>query len=220
MVPHLVPTGEAVRYGWDKVTERLGFWIVLILIVGVLSYVPQAIGQQFGQSAPLLAALINIVGSVISILVSIGTIAISLKVYDGQAVTYGDLFSRRDLFWRYVGVTIVYTVIVMIGFVLLIVPGVIFLVKYQFALYAVVDRGAGVTDAFTASGRLTNGVKWKVFLFDIVLFAVLLVGVAALGIGLLVAWPVVLMAAAYMYRHRAAATGGAPAEPQPAPITP
>lgn len=213
-----VPIGDAVRYGWDRVTERLGFWVVLILIILAVSAIPQAIAQPFAESAPVLNTLINLAGTVISILVSIGTIAISLKVYDGQGVTYGDLFSRRNLFWRYFGATIVYTVIVAVGFVLLIVPGVIFLVKYQFALYAVVDRGAGVTEAFNASARLTNGVKWKLFLFDLALGAVLLVGVAALGVGLLVAWPVMLMAAAYMYRHRAAATGGAPAEVQPPPV--
>ncbi len=219
MVVNPVPTSEAIRYGWDRVTERLGFWIVLILIIGALSYLPQPIGQQFFESAPLMAAVINLAGFVISILVSIGTIAVSLKVYDGQSATYGDLFSRRHLFWRYLGATIVYTVIVMLGFVLLIVPGLIFLIKYQFALYVIVDRGVGVTEAFNASARLTDGVKWRLFVFDVALLAVLLLGVVALGIGLVVAWPVVLMAAAYMYRHRIAATSGAPAGMQPEPVT-
>lgn len=213
-----VPIGETVRYGWDQVTERLGFWIVLIIIIGAVSSLPQLIAQPFEESAPFLNLLINLAGSVISILVSIGSIAISLKVYDGQPVTYAGLFSRRHLFWRYLGATIVYTILIMVGFVLLIVPGVIFLVKYQFALYAIVDRGVGITDAFNTSARLTNGVKGKLFVFDLALFAVLLLGVVALGIGLLVAWPVVLMATAYMYRHRDAATGGTPAQVQPEPV--
>lgn len=218
MTPNPVPTGEAVRYGWERMKERLGFWIVLMLIIGAVSYLPQALGQQFIQSAPTMTFVINLIGWVLSIFVSIGAITISLMVYDGQAPTYADLFSRRELFFRYLWGTILYGLITTLGFLLLIVPGFIFLVRYQFVPYLIVDRRLGATEALSMSARLTDGMKWRLFVFDLALIGVTILGLLALGVGLLIASPVVLIAGAYMYRYRFAATSGA-AGMQPAPVT-
>jgi uncharacterized membrane protein len=219
MVANPVPIGDAVRYGWAKTMERLSFWIVLVLIIGVISYIPQALSQPIEDSSPATALLINVVGAVISTFVSIGAIAISLMVYDGKPVTYGDLFSRRELFWRYLGGTILYGLIVALGLVLLIVPGFVWAVKYQFVPYAIVDRGVGATESLRISARLTDGVKLSLLVFNLALFGVLFLGVLALGVGVLVAFPIVLMASAYMYRYRLGATGGTSSGLQPSPVT-
>ncbi|HEV8354179.1 MAG TPA: YciC family protein [bacterium] len=219
MAPNPVPIGDAVRYGWTRTMDRLGFWIVLMLIVGVVSSIPQWLSRPMMESAPSTAALINLLGSVISIFVSIGVISISLMVYDARPVSYGDLFSRREVFWRYLGGTILSGLIVALGFLLLIVPGIVWAIKYQFVPYVIVDRGVGATESLRMSARLTDGVKMNLLFFDLALFGVILLGAIALGVGLFVALPVVLMAHAYMYRHRLGAAGGASPVAQPAPVT-
>jgi uncharacterized membrane protein len=219
MAQNPVPIGEAVRYGWAKTMDRLGFWIVLMLIIGVVSSIPQWLSRPMMESAPATAALINLLGSVISLFVSIGVISISLMVYDGKPVNYGDLFSRREVFWRYLGGTILYALIVALGLLLLIVPGFVWAVKYQFVPYAIVDRGVGATESLRISARLTDGVKLSLLVFNLALFGVLFLGVLALGVGVLVAFPVVLMASAYIYRYRLGATGGASPSMQPSPVT-
>jgi uncharacterized membrane protein len=219
MAQNSVPIGEAVRYGWAKTMDRLGFWIVLMLIIGVISYIPQALSQPVMDSSPATAVLINLIGAVISTFVSIGVISISLIVYDGKPVTYGDIFSRREVFWRYIGGTILYTLIVAVGLVLLIIPGFVWAIKYQFVPYAIVDRGVGATESLRMSARLTDGVRLSLLVFNLALFGVLFLGVLALGVGLFVAFPVVLMAGAYMYRYRIGATGGTSPSMQPAPVT-
>jgi len=219
MAPNPVPIGDAVRYGWGKMKERLGFWIVLMLIIGVISYLPQALSQPMMESSPATATLINLIGAVISTFVSIGIVSISLMIYDGKPVTYVDLFSRRELFWRYLGGNILYGLIVALGTLLLIVPGLVWAIKYQFVPYAIVDRGVGATESLRMSARLTDGVKWGLAVYTLALFGVLLLGALALGVGLFVALPVVVMAEAYMYRYRLSAAGGTAPTAQPAPVT-
>ncbi len=218
MTSNPVPTGDAIRYGWERMRERLGFWIVLQIIIGAVSYLPRAVVTFEGRGA--MGALLSIVAAVLSILVSIGTLVITLKVCDGQPVTYGDLFARRDLFFRYLWGNLLYALIVALGFVLLIVPGFIFLIRYQFVPYLIVDRGAGASEALRMSAKLTDGVKWSLAVFDLALVGVVILGVLALGVGVFVAVPVTLMAGVYMYRHRLAAAGGATPGTQPAPATP
>ncbi|HEY3246669.1 MAG TPA: hypothetical protein VGK88_00075 [bacterium] len=218
MTTNTVPIGEAVRYGWEKVKERLGFWIVLELIVVLINGVPSWLGTVLQRNNALaLATVVNLIGAVISIIVAIGVFVIAFKIYDGQQPTYADLFSRRNLFWRYLGGVLLYGSIVTVGFVLFIIPGFIFLLTYQFVPYLIVDRGLGATEALRISGRITAGAKWGLLGFAIVLFLINLLGVIALGVGLAITVPLTWMAGVYMYRYRLAQAGTAPAAPQPVP---
>ncbi len=225
-----VPIGDAVRYGWERMKERLGFWIVLQVIILALTLFLRGLALVPGAFGPigrgtiiagyLFSIIFSIIAAVISVLMSIGTLAITLKVCDGQPVTYGDLFARRDLFFRYLWGNLLYALIVALGFVLLIVPGFIFLIKYQFVPYLIVDRGAGASEALKMSAKLTAGVKLRLYLFSLALAGVAILGALALGVGVVVAVPVILMASVYMYRHRLAAAGGVTPAVQPAPVTP
>src|SRR4030067_690356 len=82
-------------------------------------------------------------GAIVSLVVSVGAIRISLRLHDGGSASVRDLFAvDGPLFWRYFLASVLYSLIVAVGFILLIVPGVIFSVRYVFYGYAVVERNA------------------------------------------------------------------------------
>jgi len=94
------------------------------------------------------------------------------------------------------------------GTILLIVPGVIWAVKFQFFSYFIIDKGLGPIEALKKSSAITKGVKWNLLGFDLLIGGIALLGVLALLIGLLAAIPTAMIAMAFVYRKLLAQTEG------------
>ena len=52
---------------------------------------------------------------------------------DGQQPRYGDLFGDLPTLWRYIAGNLLYSLIILGGLLLLVIPGVIWSIQYQFA---------------------------------------------------------------------------------------
>jgi len=100
-----------------------------------------------------------------------------------------DLYSSKPIvLLNYVIASIAYGLMVMVGFLLLIVPGIFLALKYQFYGYLITDRGMGPIEALKESGRLTEGAKKDLFVFWLTFFCGILVIMIVLG--LLIALPI------------------------------
>lgn len=149
-----------------------------------------------------LAALIEAVLRLgVQNLTSIGFTQIQLNVLDKKPSNVGLLFQPQGLFWRYLGGSIVYGLIILGGLILLIVPGIIWGLKYQFALPLIVDKKLTVKEAIHKSGQITMGKKGWLLGFVIVLGLINLAGLLALGLGLLITIPLTLIAHMWVYRQ-------------------
>lgn len=67
------------------------------------------------------------------------------------------------LIWPVLGITILATVATWMGFMLLIVPGLILLTVWWVVIPVAVVEGTGVMESFGRSSRLTDGNRWRVF---------------------------------------------------------
>ncbi len=202
---------EAFRFGWQHMKAHLGFWVGLILLGLALNALPELGRWQTGKSAPLLALFWSLAGYLLQLTVQMGMLRITLQFVDGKRPRYGDLFGDFTRFSRFVAGNLLYLLIVMTGSILLVVPGLIWAVKYQFVPFLIVDRKAGVAEAFRESGRLTRGSKWNLTAFFILAAGINLLGFLALAIGLFTTLPATLLAWAFVYRQlqsRAAAGAG------------
>jgi len=123
---------------------------------------------------------------------------------DWKKASFEDLYSHYNLVLNYAVASILYGLIVLAGYILLIVPGIVWTIKYQFYSYFVVDKGMGPLEAIKASGRATQGHKMHLFGFSWVALGVMILGLIAVFVGLLVAVPVVMLATAYIYRRLSA----------------
>jgi hypothetical protein len=97
-----------------------------------------------------------------------------VDILDGRRDhTVGSLFSSASPFiGRLIGAGILATIIVIIGFILIIVPGFIALTFLALVAPAVVIDRVGVTDALRRSRELVRGHAWRVFGVIVVLFLV------------------------------------------------
>ena len=125
---------------------------------------------------------------------------ISLDLYDAGEPDLSRLGELLPQYLPYLFGKILYGLIVMVGLLLLLIPGVIVAYMFLYVGYLIIDRGLGPIDALEKSRAVTDGYKWDLFLFSLTVALLNMVGVLCLFVGLFVTIPVTLMASAYVYR--------------------
>ena len=190
---------EAVRFGWNSFKERPLFFIGATIFIFFLNIAANwasgviAVGDV-GIFASIVASFL------LSTLIGIGMTAFFLKAAaDRMAVALAD-FWHPSSYWKYLGASILQMIVIIIGFILLIVPGIIFSLMFIFTPYIVVERSLTPLEAMKESARLTRGFKWKLFLFVIVSFVLNIIGALLLLVGLLVTIPLTMIALAHAYK--------------------
>jgi uncharacterized membrane protein len=202
MSPRFFSKSEAILFGWNILKKNFRFFLGMLAIVVVVNVLVGLVISSFSEEAPkVLVMVVSVISWVLDLLISIGVIKITLKFCDQEPATYRDLFSAYRLFLNYLVGSIVYGIIVAIGFVFLIIPGIYLAVKYQFYEYLIVDKGMGPIEAIKRSGVLTEGVKRNLVLFWLALVGINILGLIALGVGLIATVPVSWLANAYVYRR-------------------
>lgn len=107
------------------------------------------------------------------------------------------------------------SVIVFVGLMLLVIPGIIAAIGLSQTFYILQDKPElGAEGAIRESWRMTwtNGHMWKVFFMQFLIFFVTLGGLLALGVGLLYTAPLGSVMAAGLYEELRLADGQAPHE--------
>lgn len=142
----------------------------------------------------------NIISALINLFLTLGMKRICLNAVSGKQVSVGMLFGQGRLLLRAFGGGILYVLMVTIGTLLFIFPGIYLALRYGQFLTAMVDKNLGVMDSFSYSAKITH--NNLVNLFVIYLFSILLgfAGCLALGVGLLFAYPVIWLMWIVAYR--------------------
>ncbi len=201
--------GEAVNFGWDTMKANFLFFIGLLVAILIIVGVPSFIGNR-AQDSPAIVVAFSLLTFILELVVGLGVIRITLKFVDHETVEFGDLFSAAGYFFSYLIASILYGLMVGIGTILLIVPGIIVAVIFYMYQYSIVDRGLGPIEALKRSAELTRGVRWDLFLFMLLLAGINILGALALGVGLLVTTPTTMVALAHAYRQLDRQTADAP----------
>lgn len=193
---------EAIKFGWETTKANFWFWAGVLLTVFLVPFVINFSSDALPESPAWLYWIPNLISQIMGFGLSLGLVKISLMFVDGKKPTYSDLFSmfKPALIVKYFVGGVLLGLAVFFGFLLLIVPGIYFFLKYQFYQYFLVDQNSGILESFSKSGRITSGVKISLFVLGLTFLAIILLGAVALLVGLLWALPTVTLATAYVYR--------------------
>jgi len=201
---------DVLGYGWSVMKSNGWFFVGVGIVFLIVSYLPSIADMVVvhsslpGSVSAALRVSLFVVGWIISIIVAIGLMKIALSFCDEVRPAMSTLFDAGDCFWRYLATAILYGLIVVAGFILLIVPGIIWSVKYCLCFYFVVDKGLGPVEALKASGSTTMGVKWELLGFGVICGLINFLGLLCLVVGFFASYPTVLVAKALVYRQLAA----------------
>jgi hypothetical protein len=208
-------TGSALRFGWETFKKRpwffVGSTVVILLASGLIDAFSSALDAAVGGSAEQPSLIGTLVNLGLGTLLGMGATAFYLAAHDNPDTADLSLPWHPRPFWKFLGASILLSLAVAIGLVLLIVPGIIFGLMFMFATFVVIERELGPIDAMNESNRLTRGHKWQLFGFVLVLLLINLLGLLALVVGILVSIPVSTLAFVHAYRVL-----GGKAEPRPA----
>jgi len=159
------------RQNWKKFAILLIIPMAIIFLFSVISFLSDKYVnlQSWGWPAALafiLAAIILIVAfGCYYILTYISEFLLLADL--SQEVAFRNLGQWYDkakpYFWPIVAISIIYTALAVIGFILLIIPGIIFMVYYCFAIYAVIFEGHRFEGSFGRSRELVKGYWWAIF---------------------------------------------------------
>lgn len=196
--------GEAFKQGWELTKKHFGFLIGVLVFTFLISLILQLVLSTLTKQENIINVLLFFVVYIVTIVVggvlTMGTIKIFLALVDKKPTSFADLFSCLNLFWQYLGASILYGLIVLGGMILFIIPGIRWAVKYQFCLNFIVEKGVGPINALKMSGAVTRGYKWQLFFLGILLMLVNFIGLLVIVIGLFVTVPLSIMTYYVAYR--------------------
>jgi uncharacterized membrane protein len=201
---------DVMGQGWEKLKSDFGGILGPLFVVGLIQGIPNgifgAVANNFqADGEPGLASGVRfvswLVGLVLSAFFTGGTMSLLLKAVRGQPYAFGDIFSGGKWFGGMLVMLFVIQVASGIGFMLCIIPGVIIALGLSFAVPIMVDRDLPAIDALKESWRMTDGHKGNLFVFGLLAFCVMLLGLAACCIGVLPAGAVVALAQVYIYER-------------------
>ena len=200
MVTQRFTRKEAFGFGWEKMAQHFWFFAGMLFVVMVAG----GLQNYFSELNPKLFPAAHVVGTlvfwVVGLILQMGLIRVALQLHDGAATGFAQLFADYGLFFKYLAGTVLYSLIILGGLILLIVPGVMWSVRFQFYAYFIIDKGAGPVEALKLSSKLTEGARLDIFWFDLACMGAAILGILALFVGLFAAIPTVIMANAYVYR--------------------
>ena len=210
---------EAVNFGWETVKGNILFFFALSFISVAVSLLPEVIQFALGaddakETSPaivLVALLLFIIFVVLWTMVQLGYIKIALQFCRGEKSSYADLFNTYRLALPYFIASLLYGLIVIAGSILLIVPGIIFGIRFSLFGFCIVEKDAGILGSLKQSYRLTQGSGMKLFLFFLALMGVNFLGALLLGIGLFLTIPLSVVACGSVYLKLAGEPAGSPA---------
>jgi uncharacterized membrane protein len=195
---------SCVSFGWETFKKRPWFFVgasvVIALVYICASALTSAIDALLGGSAKEPTLLGSLADYGLSTLISMGATAFYLATHDSPETVDLTQLWRPHPFWKFVGASILVGLLIIVGFILLIVPGIVLALMYMFTTFIVIDRGLGPIDAMKESNSITRGHKWPLLGLVCILALINIAGAIALLVGLLVTVPVTSLAFTHAYR--------------------
>ncbi len=183
-----VQPGKYLREGWELFKQNpggfIGFAVVFLLAQGMLGYLPRIGGLiSLALTGPIYG----------------GFFIVCAKLMQRRAPVFQDFFTGFQFFVPLLLLSLVSAILIILGFILLILPGIFLMVCYLFPSMLIIDRGLDFWPAMELSRRTVQGQWFGFFVFVLLLILVNLGGVLLLGVGLLVSLPVSTCAVAAAY---------------------
>ncbi len=186
---------NAIRESWQLFKQHAQFFIALSFISLTLTILGQI------EELPLLIVLIV---SIASILISIVWIKVSLAAARNQTdkLNFSQLNTMLPTFGevlRLIGIGILTGILVLLGFVLLIIPGIYIALRLSMANFSYFEGKGGIQKSLRYSWDIAKGSTWKILCASITMLLLYLCGLILLGVGLLATYPIAMMLFAKLY---------------------
>jgi hypothetical protein len=176
------PVSGVLGEAWQQYKAHAAHFLVIAFVIYFVAAVLEALlGAFAGVVGGILSALIGLFAA---FLLQAALVKAVQDVRDGRVdLNFGETVSAAVPFILPVAAASILAAIgIGIGFVLIIVPGLVLLTFWSLIIPFIVIGGAGVFDAFSRSWRTVRGYAWHVFGTYVLVFLILIVVDIVLGL--------------------------------------
>lgn len=188
-----------VAKAWEITKKNIRLFLKVIAFMVLVNIVLSIPAFMYEENV-WIVQMSDLFSSLANIYIEIGFVSIALLLVSGKKADFNALFVSLKPYVNFVIATILYSLIVGLGFILFIIPGIYFGLKYQLFPYFIIDRKAGILASLRLSGLATKGVKLDMLLLGLVLQLLTILALIPLGLGLLVMMPLSVIAWTLVYK--------------------
>lgn len=203
---------EHIKKSWALYKEHFGLMLLLGLINGILQIISQKDDNFF------LVFIVMVAGTLLAYV----WMRSLLSLVDGKGFKpfTAEILPTFPKFWDFIKVNILGGLFILLGFILLIIPGFYITGRLSFAWYLSVEKHQGARKSIRESWEMTRGYGWMLFWKSllIVIFGVL--GIIGFGVGILITMPIAYVMQAMLYKKFKTFSQGDVVPVEPVPETP
>jgi uncharacterized membrane protein len=192
---------HAFDFAWPTLKKRFGLFtavLLTILAAWVILEIVVIAGQRFGivlWAAMHLAFLIFFAG------VQVGLLQICLALSDGKDPVFADTFACLALGPKFLAAQLLYLLMVVIGLLLLVVPGVYLGARYALFGFCFADGETNPLRCFQQSALISKGATASLLRILAALLILNVLGASLLALGLFITVPLSVLIMTDVYRQ-------------------
>lgn len=207
---------QVLKDSWKLFLANKKFYLKTVLIFGLIAVVADMLSED--KSGRLVDVVLSLISTVAYWYGTIILMKASLAVTSGKPITE----ETSRLSWSVVFSLLAGSILVgigsFIGFILLVIPGVIFALRASLTQYIILDQNEKAVAAIKKSLALTKGYFWSFFRLVIAFVVLGMISVFPLiGLGFIVLIPVSTLALSLIYRKLQAPVAEVVSAPVQAP---
>jgi hypothetical protein len=218
---------ESLSFGWEKTKAHRGLLFKILLILFALQVMSSIVSHVLHDE--LIGLLAGIAIGIAQFVVGVGFTLVSLRIAQNKHVDLNDLISPPELLWRYfaasclvglvafgavLGIILVVLALaalqggitthlfpawIAVGAAVAVVALGYIALRFSMVRYAVL-AGKGITESLHKSTEMTDGHKWHLLSFLLVVGLLNLGGLLLFFVGLVLTIPTSLIAYAHVYQ--------------------
>jgi hypothetical protein len=192
---------HAFDFAWPTLKKRFALFAAVLLTIFAAWVVLEIVviaGQRLGivlWAVMHLAFLIFVAG------VELGLLQICRALSDGKVPEFADTFAHLPLGPKFLAAQILYLLMVVIGLLLLVVPGVYLGVRYALFGFCFADSETNLLRCFQQSAILTKGATTGLLWILVALLVLNALGASLLALGLFITVPLSVLIMTDVYRQ-------------------
>lgn len=189
--------GPLFSRAWEIFKEHLWITVAVFVIYSLLT----SAGQLFGEDVGLGELIIFVISGPITA----GTYMYALRLVRGGEADIGEMLRGFQVFGKAFGVFALYAIIVVVGMIFLIVPGIYMAIALMPSMFLVLDDDLSVTETLQKAWAMTQGYRGRIFIVGLAVLGLNLLGIVAFLIGVIFTGALSLIIGALLYEELAQA---------------
>ncbi len=184
------------------VNNKWNIWkpyLIILAITAVLSWIATGVFNIELQTRE--ANFADGIISFITMPLSVGYIVYLLNFVRGKKYEINDIFSKMDKLIPIWVVNLIVAVLVALGFVCLIIPGIIIGLMFTMTTYLLADGEDNIGTILKKSSEMIKGYKWDYFVFSLSFLGWVLLSIVTLGIALIWVMPYISVSHVLYYEE-------------------